>query len=117
MTRFALIMLGLTAFVGAAITTASATQHSLNAPSFSLDRRISGGIPGGNHAFTPRPFNSNQKPNVSIPIYNSKGSPAKHAQKAFTKNMCEAIYRCCINSGGKASGCCDLYNSDKLCPY
>jgi len=117
MTRFALIMLAFPAFLGAATTTASAAQYSLNAPSFSLDRRISGGVPVGNHAFTPRPFNSNQKPNVSIPIYNSGGSSTKHAKKPLAKNLCEAIYRCCIISGGTNVGCCDSYNNDRLCPY
>ena len=114
MLRFALIMLAITAFVGAAITTASAAQNSLNAPSFSPDRRISGGSPGGNQAFTPRSFKK-QRPNVSVPIYNTKRSLPKRAK--WTKNRCESMYRCCINYGGAVRGCCDLYNDDKLCPY
>ena len=115
MTRLALIVLALAAFVGAAISTAIAAQNS--APSFSLDRRISGGTPSGNYAFTPRPSGPNQNRAVSTPIYISKGSPAKHAQKAASKDFCEAVYRCCINSGGKAVGCCNAYNNDRFCPY
>jgi hypothetical protein len=68
---------------------------------------------GGSQAFTPRPFN--RMPDVSIPI-GTQHVPNKHAKPA-SKDFCEAIYQCCIRSGGKATGCCNAYNDDKFCPY
>ena len=108
MTRIALIVLAIVAFAGAAIAPAGAMHINLSAP------RISGGIAGGSQAFTPRPFK--RMPNVSIPI-RTEHVPIKHAQKAASKDFCEAIYQCCIKSGGAAKACCNAYNDDKFCPY
>ena len=108
MKRIALIVLTVAAFAGATATTAGAMHINLSAP------RISGGIAGGSHAFTPRPFN--RMPDVSIPIRDAH-SPIKHAQKPASAAFCEAIYQCCIRSGGHAASCCNAYNDDKFCPY
>jgi hypothetical protein len=108
MTRIALIVLAVAAFAGVTTTTAGAMHINMSAP------RISGGIAGGSQAFTPRPFN--RTPDVSIPIGDAH-SPIKHAQKPFSKNFCEALYQCCVKSGGNAASCCNGYNNDKWCPY
>ena len=108
MTRIVSILLAVAVFAGAATTTAGAMHINMSAP------RISGGIAGGSQAFTPRPFN--RMPEVSIPIGIDKHVPPKHARPA-SKDFCEAIYQCCIKSGGKAVGCCNAYNDDKFCPY
>jgi hypothetical protein len=107
MIRIALIALAIAAFAGAATTTAGAMHVNMSAP------RISGGIAGGSHAFTPRPFT--RMPNVSVPI--REGSLERRGRKAASKDFCEAIYQCCIKSGGAAAGCCRAYNDDKFCPY
>ena len=107
MTRTVSIVLAVAVFAGAAAPTASAMHINMSAP------RISGGIAGGGQAFTPRPFN--RMPDVSIPIGTHHG-PIKHAKPA-SKDFCEAIYQCCIKSGGRAVGCCNAYNDDKFCPY
>jgi hypothetical protein len=103
MIRIALIALAIAALAGAATTTAGAMHVSMSAP------RISGGSQG----FTPRPFN--RTPNVSIPLRG--GSLEKRGRKAASKDFCEAIYQCCIKSGGAAASCCRAYNNDKFCPY
>ena len=108
MTRIALIALAVAAFAGAAVTTAGAMHINMNAP------RMSAGIAGGSQAFTPRPFN--RIPNVSVPLGNAH-TPSKHAQKPFGKDFCEALYQCCIKSGGHAASCCNTYNNDRYCPY
>jgi hypothetical protein len=107
MTRIASIALAIAVFAGATITTADAMHINLSAP------RISGGIAGGSQAFTPRPFN--RIPDISIPVGTHHG-PIKHARPA-SKDFCEAIYQCCIKSGGTHVPCCNAYNDDKLCPY
>jgi hypothetical protein len=106
MIRIALIALAIAAFADATATTAGAMNINMSAP------RFSGGIAGGSHAFTPRPFN--RIPNVSIPF--REGSLVKHA-KAASKDFCEVLFQCCIKSGGAAASCCRAYNNDKFCPY
>ena len=108
MTRIASIVLAVAALANVATTTAGAMHINMSAP------RLSGGIAGGSQAFTPRPFN--RIPDVSIPI-GTQHVPPKHAQKPASKAFCEAIYQCCIKSGGHAAGCCNAYNDDKFCPY
>jgi hypothetical protein len=107
MIRIALIALAITAFAGAATTPAGAMHVNLSIP------RISGGIAGGSHAFTPRPFT--RMPNVTIPI--REGSLDRQGRRAASKDFCEAIYHCCIKSKGTSVGCCNAYNDDKFCPY
>jgi hypothetical protein len=108
MTRIALIALAIAAVAGATATTAGAMHINMSAP------RISGGMAGGSHAFTPRPFT--RTPDVSIPIGDAH-SPIKRAQKAASRDFCEAIYQCCIKSKGASAPCCNAYNDDKFCPY
>jgi hypothetical protein len=107
MTRIVSIVLAVATFASVATTTAGAMHINMSAP------RISGGIAGGSQAFSPRPFN--RMPDVSIPI-GTQHVPSKHAKPA-SKDFCEAIYQCCIKSGGRAAGCCNAYNDDKFCPY
>jgi len=107
MTRIVSIVLAVATLANVATTTASAMHINMSAP------RISGGFAGGSQAFTPRPFN--RIPNVSIPIGTHHG-PIKHARPA-SKDFCEAIYQCCIKSGGKSVACCNAYNDDRFCPY
>jgi hypothetical protein len=109
MKRIALIVLAIAAYAGATITPVGAMHINLSAP------RISGGIAGGSQAFTPRPFN--RIPNVSIPLRSGDHSPDKHLQKPFGKDFCEALYQCCVRSWGHAGSCCDVYNSNRYCPY
>jgi hypothetical protein len=108
MNRIALIVLAVAAFAAATATTAGAMHINMSAP------RMSGAIAGGSHAFTQRPFN--RMPDVSIPL-GGVHSPTKHAQKPASAAFCEAIYQCCIRSGGHAASCCNAYNDDKFCPY
>jgi len=107
MKRIVSIVLAIAVLAGAVTTTAGAMHINMSAP------RISGVIAGGSQAFTPRPFN--RTPDISIPIGPHHG-PIKHAKPA-SKDFCEAIYQCCIKSGGRAAGCCNAYNDDKFCPY
>ena len=108
MTRIVSIVLAVAALASVATTTAGAMHINMSAP------RISGGMAGGSQAFTPRPFT--RMPDVSVPIGNQHG-PGTHRQRAASRDFCEAIYQCCIKSGGKAVGCCNAYNDDKFCPY
>jgi len=104
MRRFALIMLAVAAFAGAAVTASNAAQGALNAPVATDCRILAGmsGLPGGipalhagtggaHQLFTPRPLNVHPTPNFSAPVY--KAGPGKHA-KAWSKNRCESLYRC-----------------------
>jgi hypothetical protein len=108
MTRIASIVLAVATLVNIATSTAGAMHINMSAP------RISGGLAGGSQAFTPRPFN--RMPDVSVPI-GTPHVPPKHSQKAASKSFCEAIYLCCIRSGGKSVACCNAYNDDQFCPY
>jgi hypothetical protein len=107
MTRIASIALAVAVFAGAATITAGAMHIGASAP------RMSGGMAGGSQAFTPRPFN--RIPDVSVPI-GTQHAPIKHAKPA-SKDFCEALYQCCIKSGGHAASCCNAYNNDRFCPY